>query len=124
MNPYFYVFYKLSKLLNKKGNNKRGPINALTLLVLIDICFIYIKVFDISQYTACSVCNPPQKETTKLASVSQTKPTGNNKNQSVFIQCSAITKAGTRCKRTTKSPNRNAGSMGAINVRTENQNLL
>lgn len=52
MNPYFYVFYKLSNLLNKKGNNKRGPINALTLLVLIDICFIYIKVFDISQSNA------------------------------------------------------------------------
>ena len=56
-------------------------------------------------YTACSICNPPVKTTTNTPSNSQTKPSTNNPTQSVSVQCSAITKAGTRCKRMTKSPN-------------------
>jgi len=56
-------------------------------------------------YTACSICNPPLQATTNTLSNSQTKPRNSNSAQSVAVQCSAITKAGTRCKRMTKSPN-------------------
>ncbi len=30
MNPYYYMFYKLSRFLNEKGNNEWGPIAAMT----------------------------------------------------------------------------------------------
>jgi len=34
MNIYFYFFYKLSVVLNKKGNNDLGPIVAITFFPL------------------------------------------------------------------------------------------
>ena len=64
-------------------------------------------------YEACSVCKPPttvnsqtptQTKTTKQESPNFSPPT-NQGTQSVSVQCSATTKAGTRCKRMTKSPN-------------------
>lgn len=30
INPYYYLFYKLSRSLNRKGNNEWGPIGAMT----------------------------------------------------------------------------------------------
>lgn len=30
INPYYYLFYKLSRFLNRKGNNEWGPIGAMT----------------------------------------------------------------------------------------------
>ena len=64
-------------------------------------------------YESCSVCKPPttvnsqtptQTKTTKQDSRNYSPPT-NQGTQSVLVQCSATTKAGTRCKRMTKSPN-------------------
>jgi amino acid permease len=49
MNLYYYLFYKLSQYLNKKGNNEWGPIYAITSIILMNIIFIYVKVFDISE---------------------------------------------------------------------------
>lgn len=64
-------------------------------------------------YGACSVCKPSSN--VSKTTESQTKATGTetpkvstqstNSSQSVSVQCSATTKAGTRCKRMTKSPN-------------------
>jgi len=65
-------------------------------------------------YGACSVCKPPTKVSSSTAT--QTKSTNSEINsttnqssstntQSISMQCSATTKAGTRCKRMTKSPN-------------------
>lgn len=56
-------------------------------------------------YTACSICNPPLNSTTNTPSNSQIRQSTNNQTQSVSVQCSAITKAGARCKRMTKSSN-------------------
>lgn len=59
--------------------------------------------------TACSKCNPPSKtentpKSTQTAPQQQnTAPTTPKSTQST--QCTATTKAGTRCKRMTKSPN-------------------
>jgi hypothetical protein len=47
MNPYYYLFYKLSRFLNKKGNNEMGPIYAITIIFLMNIVFIYVKSFHI-----------------------------------------------------------------------------
>jgi len=62
-------------------------------------------------YGACSVCKPP----TKISSSTSTKTNSanteiknsstNSVSQSTSVQCSATTKAGTRCKRMTKSSN-------------------
>lgn len=35
MNIYYYFFYKLTRVLNKKGNNEWGPIVAITFFPLI-----------------------------------------------------------------------------------------
>lgn len=35
MNIYYYFFYKISEVLNKKGNNEWGPIAAITFFPLI-----------------------------------------------------------------------------------------
>ncbi len=34
MNPYYYLFYRISRLLNKKGNNEMGPIFAISLVIV------------------------------------------------------------------------------------------
>jgi hypothetical protein len=48
MQVYFYLFYKLTRLLNKKGNNEMGPISAITLLGTINIVVIYSKILILS----------------------------------------------------------------------------
>lgn len=65
-------------------------------------------------YTACSVCKPPSANSSNSLD-SQTESTSDgNDNQNTTestketnqkVQCSAMTKAGNRCKRMTKSPN-------------------
>lgn len=65
-------------------------------------------------YGACSVCKPAteisRSTTTNTTSPktevkSPTSQSTNTMSQSVSVQCSATTKAGTRCKRMTKSSN-------------------
>jgi len=69
-------------------------------------------------YTPCSVCKPsstvnstPSTKPVSEPDSTKTEKQGNkttNKTtiqESKSVQCSAITKAGTRCKRMTKSPN-------------------
>jgi hypothetical protein len=48
MNPYYYLFYKLSRFLNKNGNNEMGPIYAVTIVLVMNIVFIYVKIFNIA----------------------------------------------------------------------------
>ena len=48
MNIYYYLFFKLSEVLNKKGNNEWGPIAAITFLICLNIGLIYINVFPVS----------------------------------------------------------------------------
>ena len=50
-------------------------------------------------YDACSVCNPPR------SSQSSSQPLRSEAKKSASVQCGALTKAGTRCKHMTKSPN-------------------
>lgn len=45
MNPYYYLFYKLTLFLNKKGNNEWGPIHAMSFFVLCNIIIFYTKIF-------------------------------------------------------------------------------
>ncbi len=49
MNPYYYLFYKLTQFLNKKGNNEWGPIGAITLLVELNIGVLYVKYFSVDR---------------------------------------------------------------------------
>jgi hypothetical protein len=49
MNPYYYLFYKLSHFLNKKGDNEWGPIFALSVLIGWNFGFIFIKIFPITE---------------------------------------------------------------------------
>lgn len=44
MNPYHYLFYRLSRVLNKKGNNEMGPIQGVSLLFTLNVTAIFIKV--------------------------------------------------------------------------------
>jgi hypothetical protein len=48
MNPYYYLFYKLSRFLNKKGNNEWGPIYGISIFFGWTIVVIYIKIFHIT----------------------------------------------------------------------------
>ena len=45
MNIYYYLFYRVSKVLNKKGNNETGPVGALSLFLFINIIVFYVNVF-------------------------------------------------------------------------------
>jgi len=60
-------------------------------------------------YTECSVCKPSSVTTTTTGTTTTTTTTGTTgtttKQQTQSEQCSATTKAGTRCKRMTLSPN-------------------
>ncbi len=49
MNPYYYLFYKLSCFLNRKGNNEWGPVYALSVLVGWNIVIIYVNLFHITE---------------------------------------------------------------------------
>lgn len=63
-------------------------------------------------YGACSKCSPPTNVSTSPQKVTPTSPNYQQKNNnnsndksSGSVQCSATTKAGTQCKRMTKSSN-------------------
>jgi hypothetical protein len=60
-------------------------------------------------YTPCSVCNPPQSvcntPTPVTSSPSSGSTTTSSSSSSHSVQCSASTKAGSRCKRMTTSSN-------------------
>jgi len=65
-------------------------------------------------YDPCSVCKPPTIANTKSSGYQapqqqkqeqQNYNPPTNEQQSQSVQCSATTKAGSRCKRMTKSPN-------------------
>lgn len=49
MNIYYYLFYKVSQALNKKGNNELGPIAALTFFTFINIIVIYVNILPVSK---------------------------------------------------------------------------
>ncbi len=49
MNPYYYLFYKLSRFLSRKGNNENGPIFAISILIGWNIGMIYIKILPVTQ---------------------------------------------------------------------------
>lgn len=49
MNPYYYLFYKLSRFLNKKGNNEWGPVYAISVLIGWNIGMAYIKILPITR---------------------------------------------------------------------------
>lgn len=49
MNPYYYLFYKLNKFLNKKGDNEWGPIGALTLFTGWYVSLIYVKILPVTK---------------------------------------------------------------------------
>ncbi len=48
MNIYYYLFYKLSGVLNKKGKNEWGPIAAITFLISLNIGLTYINIFPVT----------------------------------------------------------------------------
>jgi hypothetical protein len=49
MNPYYYLFYKLSRFLDKKGNNENGPIFAISILIGWNLGIVFIKILHITQ---------------------------------------------------------------------------
>jgi hypothetical protein len=49
MNPYYYLFYKLSCLLDSKGNNEWGPIAGENLFVGLNSIVIYGIIFNITE---------------------------------------------------------------------------
>jgi lipopolysaccharide assembly outer membrane protein LptD (OstA) len=49
MNPYYYLFYKLTYFLNKKGDNEWGVIFALSGLLGWNVVIVYVKAFNITQ---------------------------------------------------------------------------
>lgn len=49
MNPYYYLFYKLSRFLNKKENNENGPIFALSIIIGLNFGVIYVNVLPVTQ---------------------------------------------------------------------------
>ncbi len=49
MNLYYYLFYKISRFLNKKGNNEWGVMYAFSLLIGCNIGLIYIKVLPVTK---------------------------------------------------------------------------
>jgi len=49
MNLYYYLFYKLSKFINKKGNNEYGPIFAISVLLSLNIGLFFTKILPVTQ---------------------------------------------------------------------------
>jgi len=43
-NLYYYLFYKINLVLNKKGNNEWGVIYAISLFVALYLGIFYVKV--------------------------------------------------------------------------------
>ena len=57
-------------------------------------------------YTACKVCKPPKSDFTLPYGTEDKNPDEYKRTESQEkVQCSATTKSGNRCKRTTKSSN-------------------
>jgi uncharacterized membrane protein len=52
MNPYYYLFYKLSRFLNKKGNNEWGPIFGISCVIILNIIFVYVTSLHIAEKNA------------------------------------------------------------------------
>jgi hypothetical protein len=48
--PYYYLFFKLNRLFNKKENNIWGVIYAQSFLIYINVILIYISVFHVTRY--------------------------------------------------------------------------
>lgn len=49
MNPYFYLFYRFNRFLNKKGDNEWGPIAAMTLFPGWNIGLVYITFLPVTK---------------------------------------------------------------------------
>ena len=49
MNPYYYLFYRLSRVWNKKGNNALGPIGAISILLTANVAVVYFWILPITQ---------------------------------------------------------------------------
>lgn len=49
INPYYYLFYKVSRLLNKRGDNEWGPVYAISVLMGLNIGIVYIRMFDVTR---------------------------------------------------------------------------
>ena len=50
MNIYYYLYYKLSRVLNRKGKNEWGVISALFILIGFNIAVIYINILPVTKY--------------------------------------------------------------------------
>ncbi|HCE58976.1 MAG TPA: hypothetical protein DER09_14375 [Prolixibacteraceae bacterium] len=49
MNPYYYLFYKLSRFVNNMGKNELGPITAISFLIGLNIMGIYGTILHITE---------------------------------------------------------------------------
>lgn len=49
MNPYYYLFYKLSQFVNSNGKNELGPITAISFLIGLNIMGIYGTILHITE---------------------------------------------------------------------------
>ncbi|MAO08212.1 MAG: hypothetical protein CL596_05825 [Alteromonas sp.] len=49
MNPYYYLFYKLTSLFNKKGNHEIGPIYAITISVFLYFLLVFLKILQLTK---------------------------------------------------------------------------
>ncbi len=52
MNPYYYLFYRLSRFYNRKGNNPIGPIGAISVLIGLNALVVYSWILPIMQERA------------------------------------------------------------------------
>lgn len=48
-NAYFYLFYKLTQVLNKKGNNESGPVFGISIFTACNLSFVYRKVLPVTK---------------------------------------------------------------------------
>ena len=49
MNIYYYLFYKLTSVLDKHGKNEFGPVVAITFFVGLNFGIVYISVFPVTE---------------------------------------------------------------------------
>lgn len=54
MNPYYYLFYRLNRALNRKGNNEWGPVTGVTALLAANIGLAYFKVMQVLDTVSAS----------------------------------------------------------------------
>ncbi len=50
MNPYYYLFYRLSRIWNKKGDNALGPMGAISILIGVNAAVVYTKIVPTTWY--------------------------------------------------------------------------